>query len=528
VHPAAPLSAYDPPRSGEPAFEQLIAVLDSKRPFQSAAAALVVIDRMTAEDFQHLLAAPHSFPNLDALRFDLDFREAFLEALVERWLAVDQEGCIAGIQRLEGKLDGRLPARGALAAALTDLRPELLIDALPPGASWEQHEWGAIPSAFTKLAARDVSAARSYLAQIDDPDLRKAAEIAIARGIAESDPVAAVALAHELKSEDVLRSALTSAQRLGAGILRQVLAANAGQLKLSRNLLELILIHPNEDWSGVAGQAAGPGMSVPALHVAKRLTPEQRQAVLESAASLPAGVRDQITELVVYHWATSEPEQAADWSLARANLAMPEAPESVRVGAAFYRWAIADERPALAWWSRLPESPLRTQLGNGMAEGLASRGRVDEAEKLFRPIPGAPTAQALGRIVAARAEQGPSAAAEWLQSMPPEVETAAATKSLLEKWITKDAAAAARWVETQPAGTLRDAAVQAFTAAAALRDPGAASEWVPTISDRNLRSQAAELVFASMKSTDAAAAAAWLRSVPGLDAAWADRIIRLR
>ena len=54
-----------------------------------------------------------------------------------------------------------------------------------------------------------------------------------------------------------------------------------------------------------------------------------------------------------------------------------EAPESLQVGWAFYKWLRADEAAALAWCAGLPASPLRDEFANGAAATLARAGNID-------------------------------------------------------------------------------------------------------------------------------------------------------
>nr|MDQ3624626.1 hypothetical protein [Verrucomicrobiota bacterium] len=131
---ATPPPASPGPGADKPPGERLSAVLHGKNPLESAARALVVIDALTADDFRQMAASSHNLPGVHG--FDQEFSDAFRDALVERWLVVDPSGALAAIRHVEGELKKPLQASsGEWFAALARVRPELLLDALPPMAS---------------------------------------------------------------------------------------------------------------------------------------------------------------------------------------------------------------------------------------------------------------------------------------------------------------------------------------------------------------------------------------------------------
>ena len=125
-------------------------------------------------------------------RFDREYQDAFADALIERWFVVDPDGALPAIRELEKKLirspGSRWAGSGEFLNAVARVRPEVLLAALPEKASWERADL-AIPAAFTSLAKRDPAAARGFLERVADPDQRKAAEVACAKGVAENDPL---------------------------------------------------------------------------------------------------------------------------------------------------------------------------------------------------------------------------------------------------------------------------------------------------------------------------------------------------
>lgn len=484
-----------PPDPAKPIAERLKAALRAGNPMEAAALALSVIDSMTAADFQNLGAEPGRMPIPHIGSFDPEFCHGFMDALIGRWFEVDPAGAMASIQELEKKLIIR-PGKvwvgsGEFSAAVARAHRETLLDALPENATWSRTD-SSIPSAFTSLAARDPAAARRYLARITDPEARRSAEIAIAEGIAKNDPLAAVALARTLGSSAVFSAALTEAERIGPGILRQVLAANDRKFPLGYSLTELVLRHPNEDWNAFIDGAPDlhDGLTDRARREAGKFTADERQRTLARLDEFPTAVRESLAGALVDAWAMEEPQKATEWALAHAG----SAPENDPLTWAFNRWMSADENGVLAWWSHLPASAQRDRLG------------VDIAAKF--------------------AKDDPAAAAAWLDSLPVELDTGKASAPIIGKWIASDAVAAARWAETQPAGGRRDAALKAYTLAATELDPAAAGEWAAAIVDPATRAQAAEFVFREMNRRDPPAARAFLLALPGADPAWKERLLR--
>jgi hypothetical protein len=491
---------------------------------------LQVIDSMTLADFQQLGANPGRMPIPFPGSFDQKFCDGFMDALIERWFEVDPAGAFASIEELEKKLiikpGQRWAGSGRFSAAVARSHRETLLEALPANATWPRSDRD-IPAAFTSLAARDPAAARRFLERITDPECRKSAEIAIAEGIAKSDPLAALALARTLGSTAVFNAAVAEAERIGPGMLRQVLAANDRKFPIGFSLTELVLRHPHEDWNAFVGDAAvaPSGLTDRVQREARRLSAEERQQMLSRLDQYPSAVRESLASALVDAWALAEPRQASEWAFAHAANAGKDAPEFAPLAWAFHHWMSSDEEGVLAWWAALPASQQRDRLAVDIAAKLANDGRLDRALKFFHPDEGSASADIAVVIASAQARNDPAGAAAWLDSLPAKLETDKAIGPIVQTWIGRDAAAAARWVEAQPAGTRRDAALNAYTLAATELDPAAAGEWAASIADPASRTQAAEFVFRELNRRDPPAARAFLRSLPNADKAWVEALI---
>lgn len=464
--------------------------------------------------------------------FDKDFADGMMDTLIERWFTVDPAGALTGIQDLEKRFiigpGERWAGAGEFANALARVRPELLLGALPERAIWDVMEH-SVQTAFVTLGARDPKAARTFLDRFADPDHRKNAEVAIASGIAKTDPLAAMALARSLDNAAIFRAALQEAQAKGAGAVRDVLTANARKFPIGFGLDGMVLRFPDENWGSLAGDApdSSPDLTVEAIQEAARIAPDERRRRLDQIDDLPPNLRTKISNALLGPWIQEDPQEATKWALSRAKPDDLKTSDNEPVRTAFTQWSQTDGAAALAWWTQLPASPLRESLGNSIAASLAFQGKMEEALKLFAPTERSESAGAASSIARVRAERDPVATAAWLDSLPPDFAAPSAVGSLVGVWFTRDPIAVAKWVEAQPAGPRRDAALQAYSGAAAQSDPAAASAWAETISDTETRTKAAEFIYRQISSTDPHEARAWLRGFPGVDENWRERFLRV-
>ena len=545
---ATPAPAAASPDPAKPIAARLNEARRTKDPLEAATRSLAVIDAMTAEDFQKLGAEPGRVPIPSIGSFDAEFCHGFMDALIARWFEVDPDGALAGIRDLEKKLiikPGQVwSGSGDFFAALARVHPEMLLASLGDPPTWDRFDQ-SVGIAVTALAARDPAATRKFLARAD-PAVRGFAEIAFLSGLAKNDPVAAAEARRGSYSSGGFYEIVAEAERRGPGVLRQVLAVTDGKSELGSRLTELVLRHPNEDWSAFAGDDANRlsnmveramqksplrsgvsspqgGLSERDLRAARRVPAEERQRILARLNEFPASVRESMATALVDAWAVEAPRQATEWALAHAE----KSSETNAMRWAFNQWMSADQDGVIAWWSHLPASARRNELGSSIAATLAGEGKLDRALEFFHPQQGAESAGVAVAIASARAKEDPAAAAAWLDTLPAALDTVKAVAPIIGKWIERDPAAAASWVEAQPAGARRDAAVNAYTLAATELDPAAAGEWAATITDPATRAKAAEFVFREMNRRDPPAARKFLRALPGADPAWSERLIRL-
>jgi len=496
-------------------------VLNPNDLFGSAANLLPLIATLGTDDFRYLLSHPDELPIPEYLGFDRDFTEQYFDALVVRWLSLETGNPTKEILAVSDGPGERGDGPRNLIHALVRVRPEAILEATDPN-----DLGGLFLSALESLAGHDTQAARRYAAPFLATAEPKIVDVAIAKGVAKSDPVSAVALARELNDAGVFKDALRAAEKIGPGVIRQVLEANDGKFSVTTELQNLALLHPELPWASFASSYESTGMtSGNAVEDARRLTAEERQARIARLDELPHSLKPEMTSIIASSWARTDPLAAVEWSLSRANPLRLADETNNAVARAFNEWLRSDPSAATQWAGTLPSSELRDGLQGQSAATLAWSGHLDDALKLFETITH-PLPWTVESMAMTQARNDPASAAAWLNRFPDDVVTRSAVNRIMKEWFPQDATAAAEWVESQPAGTRRDEAVQVYAELAARKDPDAAGAWAAGITDAKLRHEAAELVFGQMTGENPVAAREWLRTTPGLDDRWRAALLR--
>ena len=486
------------------------------------------LDAATAEDLKKFVADPKSLPDPGFNDYQHQFRQAFYAALVERWFAVD-ENALASIRKLADAVKtSDFQDASELMNAAAKVRPELFLNDLngkKPFLSSEES------SALRHLAARDARKARDLAASLTEK-ARKFADIIILQGVAENDPLSALALCKSLDPKDaeqVHASIIMAADRIGPGLLRQVFADSGSALQKNYAARQLLLRYPDLAGYLQAEESKPLTYSPIANHEQFRevdlMSAEDRARRIEQCAAMPEGVRDSVAAALAASWARDEPLKAADWAMKLAKPEMAESPANQAAHFAFLRWIHIDRPAALAWLRSQPESPLRASIGTNAASFLAEAGDLDSAAALCRPNGSKPDQSATAHFVQIYVERDPNAAAAWLATVPNAIDGGTATK-LLESWYPSDPLAVGRWVENLPAGKGRDEALKALVQKMSWESPGAAAEWTETIADPTLRQKAAEFAYYPLRRDDPARALEWLQNLGGVPPEWTERMTR--
>jgi hypothetical protein len=315
---------------------------------------------------------------------------------------------------------------------------------MPPGGPRQQ----LVQLIANSYGQRDAGAALAWARSLQPPD--PAAVAAVIGGIAAQDAAHALDLAAQIADPDEQAQALS----------RVVMSSALRDEATSERLLERVLALGN------------------------------------------APQKQMLVQLTLRTWAARAPEEAADWLLANAAFATPEAVTQVAS-----QYATYDAASAAAFATRLPTES-RTAWLRGVAAAYAStdpRGALEWVEQ-FRGRPeyddtayailqnggaqlepvaaarlldsidnDADRQSAVLRVAMRWASQDPAAAASWAAGVRGEAARTTAIGTVAQIWATRDARAAQAWVLGQPSSTARDVALQAiFTMVARGATPDAA------------------------------------------------------
>jgi hypothetical protein len=533
-----PGSASPQPPANRPTLRE---ALKGDDPLASAARVLAWLENTDAATFRKFAEDPKSFPTPYFSAFGREFQDAYCAAIAERWLALDPDGGFAAMQRVD-EGDHFSYGPGGLIYSLARLRPELVLEKMP--AKNRYNLQNCTYEALKTLAARDVKAAQRFAEQWKELALNAQARNAIIAGLAESDPLAAVALAGETKEPSVFIAIVNAAAKRGPLTFQQVVQAVGERLPPYAISPDLVLQHPElaDALPNLPAPKNSFGLSpATGLDLAERFAPEERARLLASYDTLPAGPRSGVAAALACVWARTEPRAAADWAVAHGKPEDGASAENTAAQQVFVRWITGDADAALAWWRTLPDSPLRAAIGTNASTYLAEEGRIDEALAIFKPAqdakakaPGTMTIgggssdeQATVQLGQILAENDPATAGGWFAKLPPSVATYQTTLAFLPKWYAREPEAVARWIETLPAGSARDEATRTFIQEAARLSTTGASEWVATVTDADLRQSAAAMVYREMRGEDPAGAHRWLSELPGVHEAWRGGMLRI-
>ncbi|HZJ17599.1 MAG TPA: hypothetical protein VFD27_21275, partial [Chthoniobacteraceae bacterium] len=463
------LDSSDARKTAQQRIEEALAGDD---PLASAERVLAWIETATAEDLRALAAEPKKFLQPYFSGFDNEFRATYLEAIAARWFTLDPEGALLAIHH---------SSAGELLQAVARIRPELALEKL--SLETNNNLDPVARTALQTLGSRDAKAARQFLDRFINANTRKAAEIAIAQGVAESDPLAAVALARQMNEDTVYQAALIAAERIDLSVVRQVLIAADGKLDRSVKFHPQWLLRYPDLASNIKDDnqtKAGSYVSEELRLAADRLPLEERTRLLAEYDSLPLGARDSLAAALASSWARSDPRAAAEWALAHAEAGDRASPANNAAQQVFVRWVNNDTDAALAWWHALPASPLRDALGNEASTFIAEAGDLDAALQLFHPSEAntgggirerfahfsyttdvRSTGNATDALITTQlaqflAERDPAKAAAWLAALPAAVPTEQAAAAVIDRWYRREPESAARWIESLPPGARRD------------------------------------------------------------------------
>jgi hypothetical protein len=317
--------------------------------------------------------------------------------------------------------------------------------------------------AIQQLSDRDPLAAIRYLERMPFSPERQGMTQVVARNYGKRDPVAALAWARTLPTQD--------------GVAAAVIGGVAEQDPQRAMDLAFSLTASNERMRAVQYLAMTGARSDATMEaIANRLLANDDRQLRESTA-----------QMLVSTWASRSPEGAMRWLLANGQSASPNL--FMQVG---QQVAMRDPRNALAQSTQIPAA-VREQWMQGIAQGYAQndpQGAIDWLAQ-YRAEPwyaraatnaamqlaqrdGAAAARLVDRIDTERsgeaqrlvsivaqgwANQDPAAAAEWALDRANPQERTNAIQTVARVWSGQDPSGARQWALRLPPGATRDGAL---------------------------------------------------------------------
>ena len=243
------------------------------------------------------------------------------------------------------------------------------------------------------------------------------------------------------------------------------------------------------------------------------LGPEMVPAVKQTLQNLRLDLRATEVELLVWFWATHQPQEAALWAKKKAPVGYREA----AVYSALRVWAEADPSAAIAFawpWIEEPDYTLQVMVPIALVRGWYAQGDPPELREWISKLPmdiGSQRAvSAYLRVVIE--QQGPQVAMSWAESLPDEEDTSfklTVFRRVVDLLSQLDPQAAVRWCDAHcdgPYGTnMRNLTARKW----AYHDAKAALAWLSTANEGYERNLAVRMTWAQWSRMDRDAAVAW-------------------
>ena len=249
-------------------------------------------------------------------------------------------------------------------------------------------------------------------------------------------------------------------------------------------------------------------------------------------------------------WAETAPEAAADWIDGMAS----DGSKLAASNSLASKWVESDPQAAAKWVSGLPSGPIRHEATRALTSAWLkqdpqsaciwafqeaefygdydllndtiraySKQSPEDAEAIVREmvITDHSSGAGVDAHIRGRAEQNPTATAQWLANLPPSdpLYSEENNSALMQVWAESDSIAASEWLNQMPVGPQRDAAIAGFSKSIERFEPEAATIWANSIGDPIRRVERLEAILRNLADNQPSEALEWLDGAeiePGL------------
>ena len=249
-------------------------------------------------------------------------------------------------------------------------------------------------------------------------------------------------------------------------------------------------------------------------------------------------------------WAETSPEAAADWIDGMAS----DGSKLAASNSLASKWVESDPEAAAKWVSGLPSGLIRREATRALTRAWLkqdpqsasiwafqeaefygdydllnetirtySKQSPEDAEAIVREMVIADHSSGAGvdAHIRGRAEQNPTATAQWLTDLSPSdpLYSEENNSRLMQVWAQSDSIAASEWLSQMSVGPLRDAAIDGFSKSIERFEPEAAAIWANSIGEPNRRVERLEATVRNWADNQPSEALEWLEGTeiePGL------------
>lgn len=461
------------------------------------------LNGMRAEDFREF--ATRSTEEIRGLIMGSKIRG---NAILDRWFGLDPESAKAFAVKAcqPGGPTADEDVKDLIAASAARSDPKWALEHLLRETDYTA--WGNINKAVMyEVAKGDSTLAKEWMKRTENTKLHTLLMPGYIKGIAESDPLAALDIAISEKGFERLNlvpEAINAAAKQGRGMVLEALAkiedpglrqnAAIGALRVLAQETQTHLLQFFDDHIGQEALGAIKGQSF-AFNDVVEANPA---ATARWAASLPLEHRSEMMGKVLDRWKEIDPEAAKEWVEQQAKTSSSNS---------------AEEASALADLSRL-----------WSAGDLLEAGKARDAVFALNDVrTNGPLA---GNLAWQLSNREPEAVAQLALSLPECEAREAIASTLAANWIPRNPNAATEWVEKLPPGASRNAALTGMIQAVAEHDPQSASQWVGLYTDSQKRLISVGLIYGQWRMRNSGAAREWLNSLPFVDERWKTKFFR--
>lgn len=273
-----------------------------------------------------------------------------------------------------------------------------------------------------------------------------------------------------------------------------------------RSLGEMGIEVTNEDFrNAMAGLGEDAGEMYRRQNILRQWTEYDPASAAEWVVTVPEGrAYTQAVRQVVSVWAGRDPDAVGNW------LTGLEKGKDEAIRQYLLRIAYNAPRMAEEWYSRIEDKDKRLSAAPVITGALAAKGLDSAIEFVEELPSGRHRDRAVSRLVYEMAKEDPLIAFEWAATIDTASVRENSVAVAVGQWARLEPAEAGVYINELSGGALKDKCLRAYSLRIADDAPSTAMEWAQSISDRGMRESVTRSVAFRWARKDSAAAQAWI------------------